>query len=67
MRLYRLKPIIELIFKHLSYTIKFSKNYIIDTFPVSACRNIRIKNCRLLTGKSYRGFNQVANRNSKKE
>lgn len=65
MRLHRLKPVIELIFKHLSHTIKslnVSKNYIIDTFPVAVCRNIRIKDCRLLTGKHYRGFND-----SKKE
>lgn len=64
-RLHRLKTVIELIFKHLSHTIKslnVSKNYIIDTFPVAGCRNIRIKNCRLLTGENYRGFN-----NSKKE
>ena len=65
MRLYPLKPIIELIFQHLSHTIKslnISKNYIIDTFPVYVCRNIRIKNYRLLKGENYRGFN-----NSKKE
>ena len=56
MRLYPLKPIIELIFQHISYTIKslnISKNYIIDTFPVYVCRNIRIKNCRLLKGENY--------------
>ena len=65
MRLYPLKPIIELIFQHLSHTIKslnISKNYIIDTFPVYVCRNIIIKNCRLLKDENYRGFN-----NSKKE
>jgi hypothetical protein len=64
MRLHPLKPVIELIFKHLSLTIKslnIYKNYIIDTFPISVCRNIRIKNCRLLSGENYQGFN-----NSKK-
>ena len=65
MRLHCLKPIIELIFKHLCHTTKLlnvSKNYIIGIFPVFVYRDIRIKNCRILTGKHYRGFN-----NSKKE
>ena len=65
LRLKRLMPTINLIFSHLSHSIKLmnlSKNYIIDTFPVSVCRNIRIPTCRLLSGESYRGFN-----NSKKE
>ena len=64
-RLHRLKYIILLIFRHLSETIKelnLSKEYIIDTFPVAVCRNIRIPNCKLLQGESYRGFNK-----SKKE
>lgn len=65
MRLKRLKPIINLIFSFLSETIKslnLSKSYIIDTFPVAVCRNIRIPKCRLLQDQAYRGFN-----NSKKE
>lgn len=55
----------SLIFSCLSQTIKelnISKEYIIDTFPVSICRNIRIANCKLFRGEPYRGFN-----NSKKE
>ena len=46
MRLHCLKPIIELIYKHLCHTTKLlnaSKNYIIDIFLVSVYRNIRIK------------------------
>lgn len=65
MRLHRLKPVINLIIKYLNHTLKslnVSNNYIIDTFPAAVCRNIRIKNCRLLTGKVYHGFN-----NSKRE
>lgn len=31
--------------------------YIIDSFPVSVCRNIRIGRCRLLDNEAYRGFN----------
>jgi Transposase DDE domain len=64
-RLKRLIPLIDLIFKHLSHTLKslnLTQDYIIDTFPVSVCRNIRIPKCRLLQGVDYRGYNS-----SKKE
>lgn len=29
--------------------------YVIDSFPVAVCQNIRIPRCKLLTGKAYRG------------
>ncbi len=32
-------------------------SYIIDTFPVPACRNIRIRNSRIYQGEDYRGYN----------
>lgn len=60
MRLNRLEAIIRLIFNHLCQTIKelnLSQEYIIDTFPVSVCRNIRIPYCRLVQGEPYRGYN----------
>ncbi len=31
--------------------------YIVDAFPVSVCRNIRIRNCRIYQGESFRGYN----------
>jgi hypothetical protein len=65
MRLHRLQPVIHLLFSQLSETIKdlnLTQEYLIDTFPVAVCRNIRIPTCRLLNGEAYRGFN-----NSKKE
>ncbi len=31
--------------------------YIVDAFPVSVCRNIRIKNCRIYQGENFRGYN----------
>lgn len=31
--------------------------YIVDAFPVSVCRNIRIRNCRIYQGEEFRGFN----------
>ena len=42
-----------LIFKHLN----LSSSYIIDSFPVPICKNIRIKRSKLLQGKEYHGFN----------
>ena len=31
-------------------------NYIIDSFPVPICQNIRINRCRIAKGKQYRGY-----------
>ncbi|MBK0384562.1 IS982 family transposase, partial [Pedobacter sp. SD-b] len=31
-------------------------HYIIDSFPVAICNNIRIPNCRILKGKKWRGY-----------
>ncbi len=42
-----------LIFKHLN----LSSSYIIDSFPIAVCKNIRIKRSKLVTGNDYRGFN----------
>lgn len=39
-----------------------SKEFVIDSFPVSVCRNIRISRCRIYEGEDFRGYNS-----SKKE
>lgn len=60
MRLHRLESTIRLIFNYLAQTIKelnLSNQYLIDTFPVAVCKNIRIPYCKLLKGKEYRGYN----------
>ena len=31
--------------------------YIVDAFPVSVCRNIRIRNCKIYQGEDFRGYN----------
>lgn len=31
--------------------------YIVDAFPVSVCRNIRIQKCRIYEGEEFRGYN----------
>jgi len=35
--------------------ISGARDYIIDSFPVAVCDNIRIANCKLLKGKQWRG------------
>jgi Transposase DDE domain len=59
MRLKRLRPVIHLIFNHLAHTIKslnLSGQYIVDTFPVAVCHNIRAGSSALLQGKCYWGY-----------
>lgn len=36
-----------------------SARYVIDSFPVAVCRNCRIPVCKLLTEKTYRGYNEA--------
>ena len=36
---------------------KLPFEYIVDSFPVSVCRNIRIRNCRIYQGEEFRGYN----------
>ncbi|MCG8332543.1 MAG: IS982 family transposase [Chitinophagales bacterium] len=58
--LHRLAPTISSLFFALGQTLKelnLSSQYMIDSFPVAVCRNIRIKRCKLLKGKAYRGEN----------
>jgi len=35
---------------------KKSRNFIVDSFPVSACQNNKIFRCKLFTHKAYRGY-----------
>lgn len=58
--LHRLSEMITCLFFTLGDTLKAlntSSEYVIDSFPVAVCRNIRIPRCRLLKGKAYRGYN----------
>jgi hypothetical protein len=38
-------------------TTHLSRDFIIDSFPVSVCRNIRISRCRIYQNEEFRGFN----------
>ena len=58
--LHRLASTISSLFFALGQTIKalnIDSQYLIDSFPVAVCKNIRIKNCKLLDNKAYRGKN----------
>jgi Transposase DDE domain len=65
-RLHKLSYIISLIFYQLANTIKelnINANYIIDSFPIAICKNIRNKrNKRIPYDKFFHGYNE-----SKKE
>jgi hypothetical protein len=58
-RIHRLDELIGDIFMQLGYILKqfnTSKEYIMDSFPIAVCHNIRITNCKLLPkNELYRG------------
>lgn len=37
--------------------IGLSKEFVIDSFPISVCRNIRINRCRIYWNEEFRGYN----------
>lgn len=58
--LHRLASTISSLFFALGQTLKelnLSSQYMIDSFPVAVCKNIRIQRCQLLDGEAYRGRN----------
>lgn len=58
--LHRLSQTIAAIFLALGDCLKqlnTTSEYVIDSFPVAVCRNIRINRCRLIGDEAYRGYN----------
>lgn len=58
--LHRLSGVVASLFVSLGESLKelnCSSEYLIDSFPVAVCRNIRINRCRLLQNQAYRGYN----------
>lgn len=58
--LHRLSQTLGFIFIALGQTLKelnTESRYLIDSFPVAVCKNIRISRCKLLQGEAYRGYN----------
>ena len=59
-RLHRLASLVLWLFLHLGRWLKYvcgETHYIIDSFPVKVCHNIRISRSRLLQGEQWRGYN----------
>jgi hypothetical protein len=57
-RLHRLQPQLLALFQALARSLKqlnTSSSYLIDSFPVAVCDNIRIARSHLLQGEAYRG------------
>ena len=57
-RLHRLTDTLLALFATCGQVLKelhLAARYVIDSFPVAVCQNIRIPRCKLLTGRAYRG------------
>ena len=57
-RLHRLNDLLCSLFFQLGHQLKAiagASDYVMDSFPVAVCDNIRINRCRLLKGKQWRG------------
>jgi hypothetical protein len=57
-RINRLADLIHLLFHRLGTVFKqlhWESRYLLDSFPVPVCDNIRIKRCRMVNDKWYRG------------
>jgi Transposase DDE domain len=58
-RLHRLADLLYSLFQQLGTIVKelnCSGRYILDSFPLAVCHNIRISRCKLLKGEEYRGL-----------
>ncbi len=58
-RLHSLSELLWMIFQQLGHLLKqlnVSHRYILDSFPLAVCHNIRIAHAKLLKGEAYRGF-----------
>jgi hypothetical protein len=57
-RLTRLMDLIQVLFHRLGSALKqlhWETRYLLDSFPVAVCDNIRINRCRIVTDERYRG------------
>ncbi|MBD2768576.1 hypothetical protein IC235_11830 [Hymenobacter sp. BT664] len=58
-QLHRLHATLQVLFLALGHHLKTlnpQARYVIDSFPVAVCDNVRIQQCRLLEGEAYRGY-----------
>ncbi|RYE21571.1 MAG: IS982 family transposase [Sphingobacteriaceae bacterium] len=58
-RLHKLGPLLDELFFQIGHCLKAiagAAAYILDSFPVAVCDNIRISRSRIVTGERYRGY-----------
>lgn len=56
-RLHRLQPVVEeLVCLFSAMAVAAGGQLAIDSFPLPVCRNIRIRRCKLVQGRQYRGY-----------
>ncbi len=58
-RINRLTDLIQKLVHQLGSVLKdlhWESRYVLDSFPVAVCDNIRIKRCRIVKDESYRGY-----------
>jgi hypothetical protein len=58
-RLHNVKELLEIIFSVLAQSFKeinYESLYIIDSFPLAVCDNIRIPRCKIYQSEDYRGY-----------
>ena len=58
-RLHRIKELLLTLFDILAESFKSINEesiYLIDTFPIPVCDNVRIKNCKIYSQEQYRGY-----------
>ena len=58
-RLHRVSNVIELIFQRFGSVLKdfnWESRYLLDSFPVPVCDNIRIARCRIVRDERFRGY-----------
>lgn len=57
-RLHAVAALAQTLFDHLGAALKelsLSTKYLLDSFPVAVCDNVRIRRCRLVRGEQFRG------------
>lgn len=58
--LHRISDLISQLFYHLSDIFKYlnlESVYVIDSFPIPVCKNIRISRSKIIKGEEFRGYN----------
>ena len=55
-RLHRVREQFLTLFAYLATLQATSTTYVVDSFPIAVCDNIRIRRCRLYRGEAYRGY-----------